>query len=665
MKENQKVLFDPIKIGNLEIKNRFVMAPMGPAGLTDADGSYNDKGIEYYVKRAQGGTGLIITGVTYVENDIEKCVMPSMGCPTINPLKFISTSNQMTERVHAYGSKIFLQLTAGFGRVSIPSLVGETAVAPSEIPHRWLDGVTCRKLTKEEIVQYIEKFAQSAAIAKTAGYDGVEIHAVHEGYLLDQFAIAFFNNREDEYGGSLENRLRFACEIVKAIKKECGQDFPVSLRYSIKSFIKDWKSGAVPGEDFVEKGRDIEEGIEAAKILVQAGYDALNGDVGSYDSWYWSHPPMYHKKGMYLEFNKYLKEAVDVPIITAGRMEDPELASSAIENKMTDMIGLGRPLLADPEIPNKIKKGCFEKVRPCLSCQEGCMGRIAAVAQLSCAVNPACGREKIYGLEKAFDQKNIAIIGGGVAGMEAARVLAIRGHKVELFEKLPYLGGNLIPGGVPDFKEDDHRLVKWYELSLKDLGVDVQLGKAMTQQMIKDLDVDEVIIATGSKPKQLKIKGANKVYSAESILLEKEKVSDKVIIIGGGLVGCELALWLTKKGKKVTIVEMQNDILQVGGPLCHANHDMLTDLIAFNKIGVKTGAIVIEKNDEGFVLDVKGRKEVIDADSAIVAIGYDSEKDLYKNLKFEIPTIHLIGDASEVKNIMYAVWDAYEVAKNI
>jgi len=437
------ILFTPIKIGKCEIKNRYVMATMGPGGFCDEQGCYNEKGIEYYVERAKGGAGLIITGVTYVENDIEKCVMPSMPCPTINPLNFIKTARPMTERIHAYGAKIFSQLSGGFGRVSIPSIVGRVAVAPSPIPHRFLDGVTCTELTKDQIHTYIKKFAEGAAVCKKAGFDGVEIHAVHEGYLIDQFAISFYNHRTDEYGGSLENRLRFAIEIVQAIKAECGSDFPVSLRFSLKSFIKDWRKGGLPGEDFVERGRDIEEGKLAAQMLVAAGYDALNADVGTYDSWYWNHPPMYMKKGMYLPYNEILKTLVDVPIITAGRMDDPALAASSIENGQTDMIALGRPLLADAEIPNKIMRDDFEDVRPCLSCQEGCMGRLAVYAQISCAVNPVCGRENEYGLSPAMQKKSILIVGGGVAGMEAARVCAVRGHKVTLLEKGTRLGGNL------------------------------------------------------------------------------------------------------------------------------------------------------------------------------------------------------------------------------
>lgn len=665
MNEKHKVLFQPIKIGKVELKNRYAMAPMGPGGLCDEQGCYNEKGVNYYVERAKGGTGLIITGVTYVENDIEKCVMPSMPCPTMNPLNFIKTAKPMTERVHAYGAKIFSQLSGGFGRVSIPSIVGKVAVAPSPIPHRFLDDVTCRELTIEEIHTYIRKFAEAAAVCKRAGFDGVEIHAVHEGYLIDQFAVAFYNHRTDEYGGSLVNRLRFATEIVQAIKKECGEEFPVSLRYSLKSFVKDWRKGGLPGEDFVEAGRDIEEGKEAAKLLVEAGYDALNADVGTYDSWYWNHPPMYHEKGMYLPYNEILKQAVDVPVLTAGRMEDPDLASDAIRKGQTDIIALGRPLLADPEIPNKIMRGEFEQVRPCLSCQEGCMGRLAAYAQISCAVNPACGRENEYGLSPALKKKKILIVGGGVAGMEAARVCALRGHEVALYEKAKELGGNLIPGGMPKFKEDDHALIRWYERQLRQLGVAVHTGQAVTAREIKDSDADEVILATGSRPKMLKVADIS-MLTAEDVLTGKADPGKAAVVIGGGLVGCETALWLKKeKGIDAFIVELQPSILSVGGPLCSANKDMLEDLLAFHQVDIMTGSCVTGKNDEGYIVKTPEGERTIAADSVICAVGYMSEKSLYEEVKETMPYVHLLGDAGKVSNIMYAVWNAYELARGI
>ncbi|KAF6577966.1 FAD-dependent oxidoreductase [Paenibacillus sp. EKM212P] len=570
------------------------------------------------------------------------------------------------QRIHAYGTKIFLQLSAGFGRVSIPSIVGKTAVAPSPIPHRWLPDVICRELTIDEIHTYVRKFAESAAIVKKAGFDGIEIHAVHEGYLLDQFAISFFNHRKDQYGGNLRNRLRFAIEIVQAIKAECGQDFPVSLRYSIKSFIKDWRQGGLPGEEFQEQGRDIEEGIEAAKILEEAGYDAFNGDVGSYDSWYWAHPPMYQEKGLYLPYNKILKTILKVPVITAGRLDNQDLASKAIREGKTDMIALGRPLLADADIPNKIKAGKIEKIRPCLSCQEGCMGRLASFATISCAVNPACGREKDYALGKADQSKKVLVIGGGPAGCEAARVAAIRGHHVTLFDKNNRLGGNLIPGGIPDFKEDDHLLATWYEGELKDLKVDVQLNTEVNRTTVNEYAADVVIFATGSSPKTFSIGTSTKVYSAEEVLLGKKDPGASTIIVGGGLVGCETALWLADQGKKVTLVEMQEDILTVGGPLCHANEDMLRDLVAYKDIHLLTNAKIVDANDQEFVLQNKdGEETILNADSAILAVGYTPQQSLYEDIQNEVSESYLIGDAKQVQNIMYAVWDAYEVTRNI
>jgi 2-enoate reductase len=602
-----------------------------------------------------------------VENEIEKCSLPSMPCPTLNPLHFVATAKPMTERIHAYGAKTFLQLSAGFGRVSIPTIVGMTAVAPSPIPHRWLPGVTCRELTVGEIQTYVRKFADSAEICQRAGFDGVEVHAVHEGYLLDQFAIAFFNRRTDEYGGSLVNRLRFAVEIVQAIKARCGQDFPVSLRYSLKSFIKDWLKGGLPGEEFVEAGRDIPEGIEAAKILEEAGYDAFNGDVGSYDSWYWSHPPMYQEKGLYLPYNAILKQTVTVPVITAGRMDNPDLASRAIAEGKTDMIGLARPLLADAELPNKVRGGKVSEIRPCLSCQEACMGRLAKYTSISCAVNPVAGRELEYKLEPALTRRRIAVVGGGIGGMEAARVAALRGHQVDLYEAGDKLGGVVLAGGVPSFKEDDLALIAWYEIQLAKVGVQVHLKTRATVETLKKANPDAIVVATGSRPKVIPIDGVAKVLNATDVLLKKSDPGKSTVIIGGGLVGCELALWLKARGIGVTIVEFQKKLLSVGGPLCHANSEMLVELVHFKGIPVLTDSQVVR--GVGSSVQIKdrttGQETAVQAESIILAIGSTPEKDLYAQLNAEFSEVHLIGDAKQVQNIMYAVWDSYEIARNL
>ena len=658
-------LFDSVRIGSLEIKNRFSLAPMGPLGLADAEGGFNQRGIDYYTERAKGGTGLIITGVTFVDNEVEEHGMPNCPCSTHNPVHFIRTSREKTERIHAYNAKVFLQMSGGFGRVTIPTNLGEyPPVAPSPIQHRWLDK-TCRELTVKEIKSIVKKFGNGAYNAKRAGFDGVQIHAVHEGYLIDQFAISLFNHRDDEYGGSLENRLRFAREIVEEIKNRCGSNFAVILRYSPKSFIKNFREGALPGEAFIEKGRDLPEGVEAAKLLVKYGYDALDVDVGSYDSWWWSHPPMYQEKGLYMPYAKLMKETVDVPILCAGRMDDPDMAIEAIEEETCDIISLGRPLLADPDYVKKIRTNRVREIRPCISCQEGCMGRIQEYSALNCAVNPQACRERYTTYNLVHKPKKVLVIGGGAAGCEAARVLAIRGHKPEVFEQSYRLGGNLIPGGTPDFKEDDIKLADWYSNQLDLLNVPVTLNTKITREFILSHDYDAVIVATGSMPKRISLGEDSKVYTAAEVLTGKIEPGDCIAVIGGGLVGCETALWLTQNGKEVTIIETLDRLLAVNGPLCHANSEMLERLIPYNNINTITSAKAIEYRNGVLTVDEDGERKKMKCDSVILSIGYKSENSLYQELKFDVPEIYQLGDARQVANIMYAIWDAFEVANHI
>ncbi len=658
-------LFTPVKIGSITIKNRFAMAPMGPLGLGDSEGGWNQRGIDYYVERAKGGAGLIITGVTFSDQQVEPQNQSIIPVSTHNSVHFVRTSREMTERVHAYGSKIFLQMSGGFGRVTIPTNLGEfPPVAPSEIPHRWLDKM-CRSITKEEIRSIVKSFGDGAYNAKRGGFDGIQIHAVHEGYLLDQFAISMFNLRTDEYGGSLENRLRFAKEIVEEIKSRCGQDFPVTLRFSLKSMIKDWRVGALPGEEFEEKGRDIAEGLEAAKLLEQYGYDALDTDVGTYDAWWWSHPPMYQEKGLYRPYCKLVKEVVNIPVFCAGRMDNPDMALAAIQEGVCDVIDLGRPLLADPDYCNKLRAGKIEQIRPCISCHEGCMGRIAEFSLINCAVNPQAARERFMAYEPILTKKKVLIVGGGVAGCEAARVLAIRGHQPVLFEKTDRLGGNLHPGGAPQFKEDDIALANWYTNELKRLNVEVHLNTTINAQDILNGDYDTVIMATGSTPKVFSLGDDEHVYTAAQVLLKEKDCGNKTVIVGGGLVGCETALWLAQNGKDVTIVEALDKIMAVNGPICHSNKDMLEALLPFNNVKIMTGAKVKEYKDGVLTVENAEGNTQINCDSVILSVGYKEENSLYHEVEFDVPEIYLLGDAKKVSNIMYAIWDAFEVANHI
>lgn len=662
---SDRILFSPISIGKVSIKNRFAMAPMGPLGLGDAQGGFNQRGIDYYTARARGGTGLIITGVTFVDNTIEEHGMPNCPNSTYNPVQFVRTAREMTERVHAYNARIFLQMSGGFGRVTIPTNLGEfPPVAPSPIQHRWLDK-TCRALTVDEIHELVRDFGEGAYNAKRAGFDGVQIHAVHEGYLIDQFAISLFNQRTDEYGGSLENRLRFAREIVEEIKRRCGQDFPVMLRYSPKSFIKALREGALPGEEFEEKGRDLPEGVEAAKLLVSYGYDALDVDVGSYDAWWWSHPPMYQKKGLYMPYAKLVKENVDVPVLCAGRMDDPDMAEGAVNDGVCDIISLGRPLLADPDYVNKLRRGERKCIRPCISCQEGCMGRIQEYSMVNCAVNPQAARERVTAYNPVLKAKRVLVIGGGVAGCEAARVLAERGHKPEIMERSGHLGGNLLAAGAPPFKEDDIALVHWYENEMQRLNVPVHFNTAVDPDSALYEEYDAVIVATGATPKKFPLGENAPVYTATDALLGKTPIGEHVTVVGGGLVGCETALWLAQEGKCVTIVEALDRLMAVNKPLCHANSEMLERLLPFHGVETLVSSSV-QKYEGGkiFVKTPQGERQ-LDCDTVILSVGFREDRGVFDAWETSAREIYLLGDAKKVANIMYAVWDAFEVANHI
>ena len=662
---SDRILFSPISIGKVSIKNRFAMAPMGPLGLGDAQGGFNQRGIDYYTARARGGTGLIITGVTFVDNTIEEHGMPNCPNSTYNPVQFVRTAREMTERVHAYNARIFLQMSGGFGRVTIPTNLGEfPPVAPSPIQHRWLDK-TCRALTVDEIHELVRDFGEGAYNAKRAGFDGVQIHAVHEGYLIDQFAISLFNQRTDEYGGSLENRLRFAREIVGEIKRRCGQDFPVMLRYSPKSFIKALREGALPGEEFEEKGRDLPEGVEAAKLLVSYGYDALDVDVGSYDAWWWSHPPMYQKKGLYMPYAKLVKENVDVPVLCAGRMDDPDMAEGAVNDGVCDIISLGRQLLADPDYVNKLRRGERKCIRPCISCQEGCMGRIQEYSMVNCAVNPQAARERVTAYNPVLKAKRVLVIGGGVAGCEAARVLAERGHKPEIMERSGHLGGNLLAAGAPPFKEDDIALVHWYENEMQRLNVPVHFHTAVDPDSALYEEYDAVIVATGATPKKFPLGENAPVYTATDALLGKTPIGERVTVVGGGLVGCETALWLAQEGKCVTIVEALDRLMAVNKPLCHANSEMLERLLPFHGVETLVSSSV-QKYEGGkiFVKTPQGERQ-LDCDTVILSVGFREDRGVFDAWETSAREIYLLGDAKKVANIMYAVWDAFEVANHI
>ena len=492
---------------------------------------------------------------------------------------------------------------------------------------------------------------------------------MHEGYLLDQFAIEFFNKRTDEYGGSFENRYRFAAEVVKAIKAECGEDFPVSLRYSVESKMKGFCEGAMPGEDYVEVGRNMEESERAARYLQDAGYDMLNADNGTYDSWYWAHPPMYMPENCNLEDVAHIKKFVDIPVVCAGRM-DMEVGAQAVAEGRIDAVGVARQFLVDPEWVTKLIDDRLEDIKPCICCHAGCFNFSSSKGHANtqdltdtmglarCALNPETMQSKKYYVAPAKKKKNIAVIGGGIGGMEAAILLAKRGHSVTLYEKSDSLGGVFVAAAAPSFKEKDRALIAWYIRELSKYPITVKMNTEITD--VKSLDADEVIVATGAVAKKIPVKGAENAVEAIDYLLGTKSVGEKVVVIGGGLTGCEIAYDLYLKGKKPTIVEMQDDLITAKG-VCLANTSYLRDFFKTNKVPVYLETSLSEIGEGSVTLkDKEGKTFTVDTDSVVLSVGYNPAP-VVKGGKH----IHVIGDAAQVGNLRTVIWGAWSVCMKL
>ena len=686
MDKKYEALFTPWNIGKVQIKNRIVMCPMGGTSLFgwfELGGCHFDKeAAKLFLERANNNVGLIIPGIAPLRDTF-------WGKWLWQNPKMFEDLKEFMDEIHKTDTKLFVQLTAGMGRSwAITELIAplhknkvtralikpviDTAhelASPSPQPSRWAHDIECPQMTKEQIHEIIEAFAKTAKLCKDAGVDGVEVHAVHEGYLLDQFAIEFFNKRTDEYGGSFENRYRFAAEVVAAIKEACGEDFPVSLRYSVESKMKGFCKGAMPGEDYVEVGRNMEESEKAAKYLQDAGYDMLNADNGTYDSWYWAHPPMYMPQNCNLDDVAHIKKFVDIPVVCAGRME-PEDAAKAIEEGRIDGMGVARQFLADPEWITKLIEDRLEDIKPCICCHSGCFNFSSSKGHANtqdltdtmglarCAINPKTMQSKKYKIVPAAKKKNIAIIGGGIGGMEAAIVCAKRGQSVTLYEKSDKLGGVFIAAAAPSFKEKDRDLIKWYEREVARNPITVKLNTEVKD--IESLGADEVIIATGATAKKIPIKGVEYTMDATEYLLGEKAVGQNVVIVGGGLTGCEIAYDLYLQGKNPTIVEMMDDLIVTKG-VCLANTSFLRDFFEANKVPVHLETKLNEVLVDGVtVTDKNGKSFKIDADNVIMSVGYNPAP-----LAPKAKHVHVIGDANKVGNLRTVIWGAWDVAMKL
>jgi 2-enoate reductase len=642
-------LFQPGKIGNVMVKNRIVMAPMGIGALVEHDGRLTQRAIEYFVARAIGGVGMIITGSGRVTRRIEYSTKVPRHL-AVDDTRYIPGLKALAESAHRYGAKVAVQVRAGVGRVLYRTLLSELEpVAPSAVPCFWDRRINARELTKEEIEALTKDFEMSARFLKEAGIDAIEIES-HSGYLMDQFLTRLWNKRNDEYGGSLAGRIRHTIQVIDAIKKGSDEKLPVIFRFGLSHFLKN--------------GRGIDEGLEIARRLERAGVDAFHIDAGCYETHYWVHPPTTQPPGCTVALANMVKDVVKVPVIAVGKLGYPDLAEKILIEGKADFIALGRPLLADPEWANKVKE--FDDIRPCIGCHEGCLRNLFEHKPVGCAVNPITGNETEVSIKRAEKTKSILIIGGGPSGMEGAMIAKKRGHKVTLWEKNRSLGGNLIPASVPDFKRDYARLLNYYITQLYKLGVSIELGKEATPELISDFNPDFVIIATGAVPvlPQVTIAQSLDKITAMDVLMGTKEISGRVVIVGGGLIGCETALYLAQKGGDVQIVEVLDT---VASNMQMVNRRHLLKLLTNLKVDITTGVKIYEIAENGLiVVDSYNELKSIIADTIIFASGLESNVKLVESLRDRASVnFYCAGDCVEPRNVMHAISDGFSVACSV
>ena len=687
MNEKYAPLFTPFKIGNVEIKNRIVQCSMGGTSLFGwLEPCHFDKEAAYFLlQRAQKGVGLVLPGM--------QCVRDTMGRRWLyqNKRMFKQLKEYMVE-YHKTGAKLFIQLAAGFGRsmavtpwmvvlnknpilnkLASPIVdVSYSCASASATPNRWQEDMLSRPMTVKEIHEMVEAFGKTAKMLRDAGVDGVEIHAVHEGYLLDQFTMENWNWREDEYGGSFENRFRFPVEIVQCIKKYAGDDFPVSLRYSVVSKTKGWGKGAMPYEtDFEEWGRDMAESEKAIKYLGDAGYDFFNCDNGTYDAWYWAHPPQYMPDNCNLADVEHIKKFTDKPVACAGRML-PETAAEEIAAGRLDAMAIARQNLVDPDWIIKIQEGREDEIKPCIRCHNGCFNfaKYKGTANIQgledslhlgrCALTPSTMQHNRYKIVPTKHPKKVAIIGAGIGGVEAALVLKQRGHKPVIFEKTDRIGGLFLTASAMSFKENDKALITWYENEVKKQGLDIRFNTE-----INDLGTvrgfDEIIVATGAVPRKMVIPGFEKCLTFTQLLREKYPVGDKVLFFGGGQSACEAAYEMIKQGKHPIIVEFAKDLVPAQN-VCLSNASFLRDAMEYHKVPVYLEHTIREIKDKTAVIASKDGKNVfeIEYDNVVNGIGF-----VPAPVGGKAKNVHRVGDCVTIGNLRTAIWRAWDVAMKI
>ncbi len=639
-------LFSPIDIGTMRVKNRIVMLPL-TSGYCESDETIGDRFINFFAARAKGGVGLIIVPFSPVHagSPIE---------PGLYDDRFVPGARKLVDAVHAHGARIAAQLITSY-HVVLKDGVAEV-VGPSPVLNQ-MTRTVARPLTVSEIQYIVKEYGQAARRAQEAGFDAVEV-LVGGGYLLNRFLSPITNKRDDEYGGSLENRMRIILEAIASMRKEVGKDFPIGCRLNV--------------EEQMEGGHTIEDSKEVARILEKAGIQMIN----VYTGWHESPVPTVQAvlpKGAFLHLAEKIRGWVGIPVIAANRINDPFIADKAIAEGKSDLVGMARALLADPELPNKAREGRVDEIVPCLACSN-CLTEIlttykdwGTAASTICSVNPLAGKETEYAIQPVKHAKKVFVIGGGPGGMEAAITAALRGHKVTLYDKGNELGGKLLIASIPPFKSELRTLITSLAARVRKAGVEVKLRGDVDSATIERERPDVLIMATGSSsivPNIPGVTGPN-VVLAEDVLTGTKTASGNILIVGGGMVGCETAEFLLERGKgisQITVIEMLSRMADNVSPTYRPFF-----LARLKKAGIKmeTNTIVQEITKEGVRVEQKGVPSFIKGDAVVLAVGFKSNPTLDEKSKAKIPEVYAIGDCAKPRMIREAIEEGFVVGRKI
>ncbi len=662
-----KNLFSPLKIGSMELRNRIAMAPMATS-WANADGTISERVSNYFEARAKGGVGLIILEVTTIDNSFPY-VPRTIGLADDNQ---IPAMRRFTDIIHSHGTKVIPQISHP-GPESLSGIFGNIQPVGPSTGMCHSNKQMYRELAIEEIEPIIEQFGEAARRARESGCDGIELHCAHSYMLLGSFISALRNKRTDKYGGSIDGRLQLPLEVLQRIREKAGDNFPIVMRIS--------------GDELLTGGRDIHETQYIAPILAKAGVNAFDVSAGAFPQMGWRIlPPSGTPLGINTSLSAALKETVDIPIMTVGRINDPRFAESILQRNEADAIIMGRALLADQEWANKAKEGRFEDIAPCVGCGGGCIAGRESGRAMTCVINPTVGREKDLEIVPAENPKKVMIIGGGPGGLEAARVAALRGHQVTLYEKSSKTGGQLNLAAVPPMKQELTKWVRYLNTQVEKADAEIKLNVEVTAELVEEIKPDVAIVAVGSEAfvpdfpgiKNEKVVTAHDILSGRvAIPLENTLLTGKpgmpeanIFVLGGGMVGCETADFLATRGDNpivgrvaVTIVTSKKE---VGLDMVPEIRTLLMQRLWEKGVTISNSSIVKEILDDGVLIEKDGKEEAIHgADMIILARGVQSVDKLSQKIKDKVAEVHVIGDAREPREALEAIADGNKAGREI